>query len=277
MPINSIMDSMNLAHSHLANQPGHQPGPTPDSAPLAAACSRRAILRASLVLGAGALLTACKAKNSTTAWKPLNQDELNGPPHIETHAASTQRYTGGTDSAPLPNVIPRRAWTTAQPAMAYINPMNGIERITVHHAGFVIASRNQDEIARVMEAMRRDHTTNRKDATGRPWADIGYHYLIDPAGRVWEGRPIRFQGAHVSQNNEHNLGIQVMGNFDEQKPTPEQIRTLDAFVADRMRAYRVPVARVYTHQEIKPTACPGRNLQAYMERTRSSGGRMASA
>jgi hypothetical protein len=35
-------------------------------------------------------------------------------------------------------------------------------------------------------------------------ADIGYHYTIDPTGRIWEGRPVQYQGAHVKMNNEHN-------------------------------------------------------------------------
>jgi hypothetical protein len=239
---------------------------------------RRTLIRASLILGAGALLTACKGKGAANKWTPMSKEDMDGPARRDPYTGSGRAPSNSiADGAPPGNIIPRRAWTSAQPAMAYINPMNGIERITIHHAGFVIASKNQADCARVIEAMRKDHTTSRKDANGRPWADIGYHYLIDPAGRIWEGRPIKFQGAHVSQNNEHNLGIQVMGNFDEQTPTPEQIRTLDAFVADRMRAYRVPVSRVYTHQEIKSTACPGRNLQRYMEETRSSRGRLANA
>ena len=58
---------------------------------------------------------------------------------------------------------------------------------------------------------------------------------------------------------------------------PEALMTLDNFIADRMRSYRVPISRVYTHQEINPTACPGRYLQSYMLATRSNSGRMASA
>lgn len=238
---------------------------------------RRAAMLAGLGLAA-ALLAGCKNKQRAGKWKPLSDEELNGPPRRELYTGSGRPTAGRPgDFAPVQGVLPRRAWTTAQPAAAYINPMNGITRITVHHAGFAIASRNQNEVARLIEGMRRDHTTNRKDGSGRPWADIGYHYLIDPAGRIWEGRSIRYQGAHVRNNNENNLGIQVMGNFDDQRPTSEQMASLDAFVADRARAYRVPINRIFTHQELMPTACPGQSLQAYMEQTRSSRGRIASA
>jgi hypothetical protein len=81
----------------------------------------------------------------------------------------------------------------------------------------------------------------------------------------------------VRDHNENNLGVLVLGNFDEQAPTSAALTALDQFVADRMRAYRVPVGRVLTHQEISPTACPGRSLQGYMVATRSVRGRMAGA
>lgn len=121
-----------------------------------------------------------------------------------------------------------------------------------------------------LESIRRSHVN-------KGWADIGYHYIIDPAGRVWQGRPISLQGAHVKDENPGNIGIMVMGNFDSQSPTPAALTTLDQFIAFQLRQYSLPVRRVYTHQELKPTACPGRSLQAYMARTRATTGRMARA
>lgn len=172
-------------------------------------------------------------------------------------------------------VMPRSAWTRAGVANPRdINPMNGIRRITVHHDGMPpIDLRHEGDVKARLEQIRRAHISRREG----PFADIGYHYIIDPQGRIWEGRPVRYQGAHVKENNEHNLGIMVLGSFDQERPTPEALATLDEFVADRMRAYRVPINRVYTHQEIMPTACPGRYLQTYMLATRSRSGRLAQA
>jgi len=65
-----------------------------------------------------------------------------------------------------------------------------------------------------------------------------------------------------------------LGNFDNQRPSGAQVAALDRFVASQMRRYRVPINHVYTHQEINPTACPGRNLQSYMVATRGSQGNM---
>ena len=110
----------------------------------------------------------------------------------------------------------------------------------------------------------------RKFHTGKNgWGDIGYHYIVDRAGRVWEGRPIQYQGAHVKNNNEHNLGILVLGNFDKQRPTDAQMKSLYNTAAALSKHYRIKKASVRSHKEINTTACPGKNLQNKMNALRS--------
>ena len=149
--------------------------------------------------------------------------------------------------------------------------MGRVNKITIHHEGSSpFYSTNQGDVARRLESIRAGHVS-------KGWADIGYHYVIDPAGRVWQGRPTSLQGAHVKDENPGNLGVMVLGNFESQRATPAQLATLDQFVASQMRQYGVSVRNVYTHRELRPTACPGRSLQAYMLQTRASAGRMARA
>lgn len=225
-------------------------------------------------MGTGLILLGCQSKGST--WKPMNPADLEERPRRPL-ADAHPRSPSTPEVSPISGIVSRRDWTNAQPNMSLINPMNGVNRITVHHDGMPpVNLRGKGDVASRLEQIRRAHVGNHDDG-GRNWADIGYHYIIDPQGRVWEGRSVRFQGAHVKNNNEHNLGIMCLGNFDEQKPTPEALATLDAFLADRMRACRVSLDRVMTHQEINPTACPGKNLQAYMRATRSGSGRLARA
>lgn len=238
--------------------------------------SRREVVGGGLLLALLAL-AGCQKQQK---WHPLTQEELEGPPHLPTSGPApmhTRPPALGAMTGPS-GVIPRREWTSAPPNLALINPMNGINRITVHHDGMPpVSLRTKSDAATRLEQIRRAHVAPHPNQENKPWADIGYHYIIDPQGRIWEGRPIQYQGAHVMNNNEHNLGVMVLGNFDEQRPTSEALASLDAFVADRMQAYRVSLSRVFTHQEINPTACPGRNLQAYMVSTRSGRGRLASA
>ncbi|MBM4108402.1 MAG: N-acetylmuramoyl-L-alanine amidase [Phycisphaerae bacterium] len=184
-------------------------------------------------------------------------------------AASSITGPAAGPSPRVAGVMPRSSWTSAQPILRLADPMGSISRVTVHHDGMPpVTLRSQAEVARRIEQIRKAHVT------GRGWADIGYHYVIDPTGRVWEGRPLRLQGAHVQDNNPGNMGVLVMGNFDEQSPTSAAREALDAFLADQVMRYRVPVSRVYTHQELKRTACPGRNLQRYMLDTRTRSGRL---
>lgn len=47
----------------------------------------------------------------------------------------------------------------------------------------------------------------------RGWCDIGYHFLVSIDGRLWEGRPIQYLGAHVGGHNSGNIGISFIGCF----------------------------------------------------------------
>lgn len=144
--------------------------------------------------------------------------------------------------------------------------MAGVGRITIHHSGWdVINYDDYDQTRKHLEKIRKYHVKERH------WADIGYHYIIDRGGRIWQARPIHFQGAHVKQHNEHNMGIVLMGNFDRQRPTGLQYQSLTAALTYFQRAYQIPVKHVYTHQELNKTECPGVRLQRHMVSLRRDG------
>jgi len=139
--------------------------------------------------------------------------------------------------------------------------MGYINQITVHHEGFPEPVRftGVEQTAAHLEKVRLSHRR-------RGWADIGYHYIIDRAGRIWEARPARYQGAHVKNNNEHNVAVMVLGNFDIQQPTDAQLESVSRMVRHLRRKYAV-----YTHRELRPTRCPGESLQASIDAMRSRG------
>lgn len=227
--------------------------------------SRRDVVHGGLLLGAAALLSGCQSNRAVSANLPgpawPDQERPGEPVKV---ANPNTLHPGGQPSQGTVAVIPRTRWTTAQPFLSReAIPMNGVSRITVHHDAIVNSDvRSTDDAARRLNAIRKGHI-------GEGWVDIGYHYIIDPQGRAWEGRTLRLQGAHVRNQNEHNLGIMVMGNFDQQRPTPAALATLDLFVAEQMRRYAVPLSRVFTHREIGPSQCPGRNMQTHMAMIRA--------
>jgi len=147
-----------------------------------------------------------------------------------------------------------------------MNRQSPIYRVTVHHDGMPpVALRSRAEVAARIELIRLSHLR-------RGFGDIGYHFIIDPLGGIWEGRPLSWQGAHVANQNPGNLGVVNLGNFETQEPTRAQLASLDAFVAMQMRRFRVPLGRLYTHRELASTLCPGRNMQAHMVSARKRGG-----
>ncbi|MEM7624405.1 MAG: peptidoglycan recognition family protein [Planctomycetota bacterium] len=244
--------------------------------------SRRHVLLA----GLGLAFTGCASTSGSRSAAggrpgPLWPEDVKRPTPTKS-AASTSRPADGyrpihrpkgdlpTAAAAAPpapaGVLPRKHWTRHGITSRNINAMNGVKKITIHHEGWTpftatSAAATYDRI----ESIRQIHTRD------RGWSDIGYHFIIDRQGRIVEGRPLAYQGAHVSENNPHNMGILVLGNFEKQTPSKKQVEALGRFTRQMMKAHRVPASRVRTHKEINPTQCPGRHLQAQVDLLRRRG------
>lgn len=177
-------------------------------------------------------------------------------------------YSGqGDDWQPNLTPIPHQVWTVGTPIRSRLAPMGRIEKITVHHegAGTPNTHLRMEDVASDLRDIRKYHLKAMNAG------DIGYHYIVDRAGRIWQGRSVRFRGAHAGGSaNRANLGIMLLGNFDIQIPSDRQIKTLEAFLKLKMRQYRVPSYRLYTHRELKPTRCPGKYLHSQVLRFRTS-------
>jgi hypothetical protein len=164
--------------------------------------------------------------------------------------------------------IVRARWAKSGPNQGGMNPQARLRYITIHHDGLPtpLASTGELESANRLESIRAAH---RK----RGWADIGYHYAVDRSGRIWDCRSLRYEGAHVKGHNPGNIGILVMGNFDKEKPTKLQLRSLCTQVNALCLTYGIRKGRVRTHREwaSAATACPGRHLQPRVTELRARG------
>jgi len=162
--------------------------------------------------------------------------------------------------------IPRSRWTSHGARDGRVNRMGYINQITVHHEGWKQVYFTG--WARTVQRLRR---IRKSHVEYHGWGDLGYHFVIDRAGRVWEGRDLTYQGAHVSDHNQHNIGVMVLGNFQEQYPAQEQLDSLVSFINQLKAKYNINDSAVHTHQELGDTACPGRYLQPEMDKFRRSG------
>jgi len=94
----------------------------------------------------------------------------------------------------------------------------------------------------------------------RGFADIGYHFLINAAGQMFEGRPLNVRGAHTARHNTGAVGVCLLGNFEVIEPTAAQLQSLHAL----SRALRdvLGITHLAGHRDFpsQSTLCPGRNL-----------------
>ncbi|RPG17683.1 MAG: N-acetylmuramoyl-L-alanine amidase [Phycisphaera sp. TMED9] len=167
------------------------------------------------------------------------------------------------------NVAARTTWTTMLPDYKGMNRMTPIGAVTVHHDGLPSPLGS----TRTRDAQDRLRTIRRGHVNHNGWADIGYHFAVDRSGRIWSCRPLTWQGAHVKNRNEGNIGVLVLGNFEIERPTSAQLNGLAIHLKTLVTAYRISPRKVYTHREWPgaATACPGRNLQPAVNRIRARG------
>jgi hypothetical protein len=158
-----------------------------------------------------------------------------------------------------------------------------VQTVSVHHTAD--GSSDPDPAARVRSIYR-------KQAVDAGFGDIGYHFLIDAAGRVYEGRwsgndgvpavnPAgrMVTGAHILGYNAGNAGIALLGNFTGHAPTRAARQVLVLLLAEWSRSHRLsPLGTVHYvnpdngatrtvptisgHNDWAPTECPGRVLAA---------------
>ena len=155
-------------------------------------------------------------------------------------------------------VVRRRYWTQVAPRPWRLRPACGFSRITVHHNGSKANYHTaKSTVIRDLDGVLTSHLD-------RNYGDIGYHFVLDYAGRVWEGRSLAFEGAHVSRENEHNIGIMLQGNFEMQKPSEIQAFALKRLVSLLRKRFVISRDLVYGHRDIGASVCPGQYLYRHV-------------
>jgi hypothetical protein len=203
-----------------------------------------------------------------------------------------------TTGMPLPNgttlsvpYLSRAAWG-AEESLRFKNgeeywpaEFYPVQTLTVHHTA---GANNDPNPAATVRAIYY------YDTVTQDWGDMGYHLLIDEAGRVYEGRwsgadsvpvfdsttgpygrPQAATGAHVYGFNTGNIGVVLLGDFTSQLPTQATWDSLVRVLAGLARAcgldplgttnYVNPVKPENTktvktiagHRDWAATQCPG--------------------
>jgi Synergist-CTERM protein sorting domain-containing protein len=171
--------------------------------------------------------------------------------------------------APRDLVIPRAEWGARDPGRVCGDVVSPY-RMSIHHTASP-ADDGGDPAAR-MRQIQAYHI----DSNG--WCDIGYHFVVSQSGLVFQGRSDeRRPGAHVGNQNSGNVGICLIGNFQQQQVGAAQMNAAAAIVGWVSRTYDIPLNRdkVKGHREWpgQGTECPGNNLLGSLdELLRRAGG-----
>ncbi|MCG5436249.1 peptidoglycan-binding domain-containing protein [Micromonospora foliorum] len=151
--------------------------------------------------------------------------------------------------APL-NTILRAQWGARPPVAVTRVPITTRTGFTVHYSAGTSAT------------TPRQIQNYHMDSNG--WSDIGYNFLVDVAGRVYEGRGWEVEGAHASGHNVTHLGVCFIGSDGD--VTPAVLRSIRS-IYDRANALSGKTLAKTWHGGLSgnSTACPGSQLRTWVQ------------
>jgi hypothetical protein len=155
------------------------------------------------------------------------------------------------------DITPVSAWG-GQPASMATEPQT-LTHLTVHHQGETwTPGKDVPTYLRKLQKWSRET---------RHWADIPYHYVIAPDGRVYAARPETQAGdTNTEYDPRGHLLVMLLGNFEEVEPTPEALDSLAELLALKARQYGLDAGAIASHRDwSQQTVCPGKNLYRYLE------------
>jgi hypothetical protein len=193
-------------------------------------------------------------------------------------AAQQQFFAAQSDpGVPQPVVVSRSAWGADESWMDWTPAYAPVDKIILHHT----ASGGGSDPAAEVRAIYYYH------AVVRGWGDIGYNFLVDKFGNIYQGRygGEDVIGGHAYGWNTGSLGVSVLGCYDSAACSAPQgvtqealnaIADLSAWTASRRwldpRAWRdfdngsstVSAYVLSGHKDYASTACPGDMLYAQL-------------
>lgn len=123
-----------------------------------------------------------------------------------------------TCNCPIPNIEYRNDWCPSGNCPKDATPTaTSFTHLVVHHSA---GSNSSPDWAATVRSIWDYHTNS------NGWDDVGYNYLIDPDGVIYEGRGNDVRGAHFSCMNGGAMGVCLLGNFNTTTPTTAMLNSL---------------------------------------------------
>ncbi len=187
--------------------------------------------------------------------------------------------TGSVGVTPKPKIFSRAQWGADE----RMRDKSSLHYYEVH-AGFVHHTVNANSYTRaqvpsLIRGIYAYHTQS------KGWSDIGYNFIVDRFGRIWEGRyggvdrPV--VGAHTLNYNEYSFAMSALGNFETGKPSAAMLDAYGRLFAWKLSLHGVSASStkqwvgkkyfqaINGHRDAGQTACPGRYLYAKVPQIRA--------
>lgn len=149
-----------------------------------------------------------------------------------------------------------------------------VEKIVIHHTA---TDSDLEDPEAAIRAIYYYH------AVTRGWGDIGYNYIIDQYGNIYEGRygGDGVVGGHAAGYNIGTIGIAVLGNYENDELTYEALVSLLALIKEKADLWGISVEdtskmrekttkNLIGHRDLDATLCPGENIYGMMSYLRSA-------
>ncbi|GAB3656419.1 N-acetylmuramoyl-L-alanine amidase [Glycomyces tarimensis] len=148
-------------------------------------------------------------------------------------------------------IISRSQWRARSP------------KSTVHQTnwgrrtGFVAHHSGADDDQTVKEIQR-----YHMDSNG--WSDVGYNFLVDKHGKIYEGRGWLGIGAHAHGHNTATIGVCVIGDYRSRRPTKAALNAV-AWLYQEAKRRKGRSLSIFGHRDLGSTACPGGDLYDWVK------------
>ncbi|MFI2642994.1 peptidoglycan recognition protein [Streptomyces sp. NPDC018610] len=194
---------------------------------------------------------------------------------------------------PRPRIVTRHGWGADESlrarGFAYTKK---VKAVFVHHT----ATGNNYRCSQTPSVIRGVY---RYHVKSMGWRDIGYNFLVDKCGTIYEGRAggvaKAVLGAHTMGFNSDSMGVAVIGTYSRTKPAKAAVTAVARLAAWKLGLYGMnPRGKTYLksgggnlyqkgenvrlnvisgHRDGFATDCPGRQLYGKLGTVRSSAAR----
>jgi hypothetical protein len=231
-----------------------------------------------------ARLTVLGLSDGTASPVVVSRSAATSATGSATNTTSTTGTSTATATTAEPTVVSRAGWGADPQYMTWAPQFYTTKKLIVHHTD------TSDDYTDQAGAEAQIRSIYYYHSVTQTWGDIGYNFLIDKFGTIYEGRYSRdyaganptgdnaagqgVTGAHTSGWNSGTVGIALLGTLTSHDATPaarDALERLLAWEAGRngidpqaTQAFVNPVSaatittpNIAGHRDYNATACPG--------------------